>query len=424
MLDFFDYISIPIVLILVFLWATFSATETAFLSASRARLHVLSKQGSQRAKTVIHLRDNMETIISSILLCTNLVNNMVTAFATAFLTSLVGDAGVAYASILVTFLGVIYCEIMPKLYAIRHANGIALTIAPLIQWTGRVLRPMVFIIEYVAHSTLKLFGIQGDGKSFGNTLEELRGAIDLHHSLKDPQVERAMLHSILDLNDVSVDDIMIHRKDVEMLDGSLCANTLFETLVNSPHSRLPVYLGVTDNIVGILHSKVFLKAVKNNVDNLDHIDVLSLIKKPWFVPEKTNLYAQLQAFRARQEHLALVVDEYGVFQGIVTLEDIIEEIVGEIADEHDPHLQEVSMSKSGHILASGATTVRELNRKFNWLLPDVPSSTLGGLVMHESRVIPKVGQSFKIHGFQMTILKKAHHQITVVRITPPVEEGE
>jgi Mg2+/Co2+ transporter CorB len=250
------------------------------------------------------------------------------------------------------------------------------------------------------------------------TAEEL-GAIDLDAAAEAPPASRAMLRSILDLAEVPVSDIMQHRRNIVMIDADQPAATVVEEVLASPYTRIPLWRGSTDNIVGVLHIRALLRALQAAGGNAAAIDVAGLAAPPWFIPENTNLLDQLQAFRKRREHFALVVDEYGTLLGIVTLEDILEEIVGDIADEHDLKMPPgVAPQPDGAWRVDGTVTIRDLNRELGWQLPDEHASTIAGLVLYEARRIPEAGQVFAFHGFRFEILERQRNQITRLRITP------
>jgi Mg2+/Co2+ transporter CorB len=269
---------------------------------------------------------------------------------------------------------------------------------------------------------LKLFGADMSGASGGSHMEILRGVIELHEGAdNETQQQRAMLRSILDLFDVDIEEIMLHRKNVVMLNAADPVEKIIEDAFESPYTRMPVYRDDTDNIVGILHTKALmreLKAREVNNQSIDDLDVEELATEPWFVPEATTLFDQLQAFRSRREHFAVVVDEYGSFMGIVTLEDILEEIVGEIDDEHDEAFIGVRKQANGSFLVDGDVTIRDLNREFEWELPDDEDySTVAGLIIHEAQTIPEKGQSFTFYGFRFDIVKRIRNQLTVIKIS-------
>jgi len=414
-------ITITSIAVLLILSAFFSGSETALTAASRPLMHQMDQNGDARARIVNRLHEDKERLIGAILLGNNLVNILASALATSVLIATFGEAGVAYATLTMTLLVLIFAEILPKTYAFRNANRMALVVAPLINGVVYVFSPIVEALQVVVSGTLRLFGI-GDDVSVDPTAEELRGAIELHAAEGRPvEHERAMLRSVLDLAEVQVGEIMIHRKNVTMIDAELPAGTVVSEVLDSPFTRIPLWRDEPDNIVGVVHAKALLRAVRARGGNMEDLDVVASAAEPWFVPESTSLLDQLQEFRRRREHFALVIDEYGSLMGIVTLEDVLEEIVGDISDEHDIAVPGVVRQADGSFIVQGSVTIRDLNREFDWRLPDEEAATIAGLVLHESRRIPEVGQAFLFHGFRFDILRRHRHQITSIRITPPRE---
>jgi Mg2+/Co2+ transporter CorB len=228
-----------------------------------------------------------------------------------------------------------------------------------------------------------------------------------------------MLHSILDLDDVEVYEVMTHRRSVEMLDIRDSPRNLVEQVLRSPYTRLPLYDKDQDNIIGVVHAKALLRAIGTSEKGMDSVDICAVATEPWFIPDSTSLLEQLQAFRQRREHFALVVDEYGAFMGVVTLEDILEEIVGDIDDEHDMTVAGVRPQADGSYIVNGSVTIRDLNREFDWRLPDDEATTIAGLVLYEARMIPDPGQVFRFHKFRFEILRRQRNQITLLRVRPP-----
>jgi Mg2+/Co2+ transporter CorB len=299
----------------------------------------------------------------------------------------------------------------------------SLTIIPTVNALVLILAPITRSINFLVHGVLKIFRRNGTIDVLGTSSEELRGAIELHAD-EDRAVddERAMLRSVLDLAEVQVGEIMAHRKDVTMIDADQPADKVVDEVLASPFTRIPLWQGQPENIVGVLHAKALLRAVKARDDStakeLDEINIISLAAKPWFIPEQTTLLDQLQEFRKRHEHFALMVNEYGSFMGIVTLEDILEEIVGDISDEHDVAVPGVVLQADGSYTINGSVTIRDLNREFNWRLPDEEAATIAGLIMHESRRIPEPGQVFMFHGLRFQIAERVRQQIMTVRVIP------
>ncbi len=407
------------ILALLVFSAFFSGSETSLTAASLPRMHTLEQQGDRRAALVNKLWRQKERLIGAILLGNNLVNIMASALATGVLINYFGDAGMAYATIAMTLLILVFAEVLPKTYAIRHADRVALRVAPVMSPLVTFLFPVTHAIHIVVRTTLKVFGVEmSDHLDIAHTEEELRGAIDLHAGeSEEVRHERAMLRSILDLADVAVSDILTHRKKVISIDAGLPPAQLVDEVLRSPHTRLPLWRDSPDNIVGVLHAKALLRAVQAQ-PKLEELDVLAIASPPWFIPESTDLLSQLQAFRSRHEHFAIVVDEYGEVLGIVTLEDILEEIVGEIADEHDVEIEGVQVQKDGSLLVDGGVTIRDLNRQFEWRLPDEEAATVAGLILHEARRIPNVGQAFVFHNFRFEIADRQRNQITSIRMQP------
>lgn len=419
-------ITLGAILVLLVLSAFFSASETALTAASRARLHRLAGDGDSRATTVNRLRESKERLIGAILLGNNFVNILASALATGLLISWFGPTGVAYATITMTILILIFAEVLPKSYAIHHADKTALTVGPILRPLVAVLAPVTAGIQHIVQWTLRVFGVTYDTHlDSEHHEEELRGVIDLYEG-PEPEIvhERKMLRSILDLADVEVGEIMTHRKNVATIDGGLPPEEIVNQVLASPFTRIPLWRDDPDNIFGVLHAKALLREVRAHQDDLDKLDIASIAATPWFVPETTDLLLQLHAFRERQEHFALVVDEYGALMGVVTLEDILEEIVGEIADEHDIELPGVKPQSDGSYIVDGTVTIRDLNRELDWRLPDEEASTLAGLVMYEARAIPNVGQSFRFFGYRFHILRRQRNQITSIRVWPPAPEDD
>ncbi|MCH9020261.1 MAG: HlyC/CorC family transporter [Proteobacteria bacterium] len=419
-------ISILAIVLLLVLSAFFSGSETALTAASRPRLHHLERRGNRRAGLVNRLIESKERMIGAILLGNNAVNIFASALATGALISLVGDAGVVYATLGMTILVVIFAEVLPKTYALRHADRWALAAAPAMRAVVVVLSPITAAVQVVVHGTMRLFGVDVAAGGLSMTpQEELRGAIDLH--VRDGVMvkhERDMLESILDLEDVEVSEIMVHRKSMVMVEIDEAPSRIVDQVADGPYTRIPLWRGEVDNIVGVLHAKDLLRAVNEHEGDVDGLDIAAVAAEPWFIPETTTLVQQLQAFRRRRTHFALVVDEYGALMGMVTLEDILEEIVGDIADEHDVVFTGVRVNPDGSYTVRGTVTIRDLNREFEWDLPDEEAATIAGLVIHEAQQIPNVGQGFVFYGFKFEVLARQRNQLTSLRLTPPKADEE
>ncbi|HVJ32547.1 MAG TPA: HlyC/CorC family transporter [Terriglobia bacterium] len=419
---------ITLLVILVVFSGFFSASETALTGASRARIHALANDGNRRATKVARLQERMEKVISTVLLGNTLMNALTASLMTTIFGTYFGESGYAplVAAVAATIFLFIFAEVMPKTYAINHADRYALAAAPLLSFLVRLTYPLTHVTQAIVSGTLRMVGIKViSAPGAEESLEELRGAIDLHsESAEEIREANAMLHSILDLDEVPVSDIMVHRRQMVMIDIGLPVAEIIRQVLASPHTRVPLWHDEPDNIVGVLHAKALLRALQANDWKVEGLDLGELAAKPWFIPDSTSLLAQLEAFRSRREHFAIVVDEYGALMGIVTLEDILEEIVGDIADEHDVSVEGVHRDEDGSYVVDGRVTIRDLNREFDWRLPDEEASTVAGLVLHEARQIPLPGQVFVFYGFSFEILERQRNQITKLRMIPLKLENE
>ena len=410
-----------LIVVLLAISAVFSAAETALTRASRGRMHQLEREGDGGARRVNKLLDDQETMIGAVLIGYNVLNILSSSLATVFITRVVPGAwGVAIATGVMTLLVVVFVEVMPKTLAIVRADDVARSVSGPMLLVVRVLGPVIFAIQWVVRRTLRLFGVDLDMETDVLAAhEEIRGAVNYHHSEGAVEArDRRMLGGVLDLSDMGVSEIMVHRKSITMVDADLPAREIVAKVLEAEHTRLPLYRGQTENIVGVLHAKDLLKAIALNP--VDAIDIGAIMREAWFIPETTVVKDQLNAFLKRQSHFALVVDEYGALQGLVTLEDILEEIVGEIDDEHDEAIQGVRRQADGSVHVDGDVTVRDLNRFMDWNLPDEHAVTIAGLVIHEARAIPEPGQNFLFHGHRFQILRRQRNQITGLRVSPEV----
>lgn len=409
-----------IIFIFLLISAFFSAAETALTAISRARIFQLVMDGNRRAQIASNLRRHKESLIGGILLGNNAVNIAASAIATSFAIKVFGnsDESLVGVTLVMTFLVVVFSEILPKTYAIQNSEKVSLLLAPPISLVVKLLYPITHAIQILIRYPLKWIGSDvRASETLISTSDIIRGTIELHHREGNMiKQDRDMLGSILDLNDIEVKDIMIHRTRVEMLNAAMPAEEMIHKAVSTLHSRIPLWKGESDNIVGLLHVKTLVKTVSENPDGISSEKILAICHKPWFIPETTTLRDQLLAFRRERQHLAFVVDEYGAWLGIVTLEDIIEEIVGDIDDEHDEAKNLVQKMGDDIYLISGSVTLRDLNRQLDWNLPDGDASTVAGLLMHKAENIPAVGEQHNIEGFMFTVVEKTNRRVTRVRI--------
>jgi Mg2+/Co2+ transporter CorB len=414
-----------IILALLTLSALFSAAETALTAASRARMHQLERDGDKAAGRVNRLIERRDTMIGSVLLGNNLINILSSALATEFLTRAIPGAwGVAAATVIMTVLVLVYAEVLPKTLAIARPDDTARILAYPTLLVVKVCGPIIGAIQWIIARTLRLFGIDISASQASAALvqEEIRGAIEYRH--EEGLVEardRRMLGGILDLTDMAVSEIMVHRKAMVMLDAELPPRELAAAALEAAYTRLPLYKDDPENIVGVLHARDLARGMAAVEGDLDRLDVMKIASEPWFIPDTTKVKDQLNAFLKRRSHFALIVDEYGALQGMLTLEDILEEIVGEIDDEHDAAVEGVRRQPDGSVHVDGSVTIRDLNRAMDWRLPDDDWVTVAGLVIHEAQTIPDPGQTFIFHGHRFQVLRRQRNQVTALRVSPPIE---
>ena len=399
------------ILLLLCASAFFSGSETALTAASDARMHALANKGNKKATMVERLKHDKDRLISSLLIGNNLVNVLATSLATSAAIAFAGESGVLIATALMTVLLVLFAEVLPKTYAFNNADRFALWIALPVRYITFALMPLTIGLNAAVRLIIK----PGSKASRKTHEEELRGMIALHRHVSDDEEihERAkMLASVLDLTEVTVEEVMTHRGSVEMVSKDANSEEATQQVMNSPYTRLPVYEGKSDNITGVLHAKGLLRRLGKGKS----FRVSEIATQPYFVPERTLLSDQLQAFRLRREHFAIVVDEYGDFRGIVTLEDILEEIVGEIDDEHDHEVSGIHAQEDSSWIVDGSVTIRDLNRSLGWNLPDDGASTVAGLIINEARTIPMRGQEFRFFDVRFKVVSRKRNKVERVRL--------
>jgi Mg2+/Co2+ transporter CorB len=417
----------PIVFLLLGLSALFSAAETALTGASRSRMHQLEREGDSAARRVNELLTDRETMIGAVLLGNSLINILASALTTQVLTHAIPGAwGVAAATGIMTVLILVFAEVLPKTLAILRSDDVARFLSGPTLLVVRVFGPIIFTIQFLVRKTLGLFGVRLNMEmDVLAAHEEIRGAVEYHHSGGLVETDdRWMLGGVLDLAEMDVSEVMVHRKEIILIDAGQSPREILAEALASTHSRLPLYRVEPENIVGVLHAKDLLQAIADAGGKIEAVDVDSIVREPWFIPETTSLKDQLAAFLKRRTHFALVVDEYGALQGLVTLEDILEEIVGEIEDEHDVAVSGVRPAGDGSVLVDGSVTIRDLNRAMNWDLPDDEAVTVAGLLIHEARRIPEAGQTFAFHRHRFTVLERKVNRITKLQIWPAAERDD
>ena len=418
--------SLGAILLLLLFSAFFSSSETALTAVSRGRMHQLEKDGSHAARAVNRLVSDRERLIGAVLLGNTFVNILASSLATSLLEARLGPQAGVVATGVMTVVILVFVEVLPKTLAIAHTDRLALALAPALSRVVNVLAPIVSAVQWLVWRMLFLFGVRQEQNAEESTEaahEEIRGALELHHQEGSVEREhRDMIGGILDLRELKVAHVTLHRTHMASVDAGLPPAEIVAAVTQSHHTRVPLWRGEPENIIGVLHTKDLAMAVLENKGEIGRIDVAALATPPWFVPDTTSLEEQLEAFRERRSHFALVVDEYGVLMGLVTLEDILAEIFGELPDEHQAHERpDVRRRPDGSYLVDGGVPVRELNRDLDWNLPDEGATTIAGLVIQESGTIPEPGQRFAFFGFKFEVLRRQRNQITALRIIPPVK---
>ena len=415
------------ILFLLILSGFFSGSETALTASSRGQLKSRAEKGDKGAEKALNLTEDSERLIGSILLGNNLVNILATSLATAMFTRVFGESGVALATLVMTLLVLIFAEVLPKTYAISNAETAAARVARPIGIFVTLLAPVVSAVRAIVRGVLAIFGVRIDPDSnIMSVRDEIAGALQLGHSEGVVEKEdRDRILGALDLADRTVEEIMLHRSEIEVIDADLPPQEILELCLHSNHTRLPLYRGEPENIIGVLHAKDLLRSVyarfagSGGEQLFEGFDALQIAMEPYFVPETTPLDEQMRQFLLRSTHFALVVDEYGALQGLITLEDILEEIVGEITDEFDiDEDHPLRRTEAGDVIVDGAMTIRDLNRAMDWSLPDEEAVTIAGLVIHEAQTIPTRGQVFSFHNRRFEVLERKANRITRLKIRP------
>jgi len=416
------------IFVLLVLSGFFSGSETALTAASRGKLRTAADKGSRGAQQALEVTEDNERLIGSVLLGNNVVNILATSLATALLTKIFGQNGVAFATLIMTLLVLIFAEVLPKTYSITNPEKVASSVARPIQFIVLVFSPIVSAVRVLVRGVLFLFGVRTDPDSHILAVrEEIAGALHLGHSEGVVEKEdRDRILGALDLNERMVEEIMLHRSGIEMINIDQPPHDILAQCLQSQYSRIPLYKDDSENIVGVIHAKDLLRAMhklliggKVDQKTLANFDILSVAMDAYFIPETTTLGDQMREFLRRKTHFALVVDEYGGLEGLITLEDILEEIVGEIADEFDQdETTQFEETTDGAFLVEGGMTIRDLNRAHDWNLPDDEANTIAGLVIHEAQMIPVEGQVFSFHGFRFEVVEKDENRIATLKVRP------
>ncbi|GAA4527496.1 HlyC/CorC family transporter [Chelativorans composti] len=413
------------VLALIILAFFLSAAEAGLIasSLSRKRTPYRSADAAGAEKTA-----ERDRVAGALLLGKTFVLVLAAALATFGFTTVFGPVGVVYAVLLMTVLLVLFGEIVPRTAVLLRPEKAAGRFGVVTKTLSAVLGPLATGATTLTRGLLKLAGVKSSPASpllmpaEGDS--ETADGWDKAASQQGPEAHQVpLLRRLLELGELEVSDVMVHRTKMRSVNADDDPKAVVEELLRSPYTRTPVWRGSAENIIGIVHTKDLLRALHAD-PRAENIDITRIATKPWFVPDTTSVHMQLNAFLRRKAHMAIVVDEYGEVQGLVTLEDIIEEIVGDIADEHDVEVEGVRQEADGSIVVEGSVPIRDLNRALNWDLPDDEATTIAGLVIHESQTIPEEKQAFTFFDKRFIVMKREKNRITRLRIRPiSVEES-
>jgi len=401
--------------LLVIISGFLSGSETALTASSKPRILLKFKKGNKRAKYLLKLLDNLENVISALLLSNNLVNILASSLATAVLYDLFGVSGIFYATIIMTIVIVIFAEILPKTYSLGKPNRTSLQIAPIIFYLSRLLYPLIFLINLIVKKIFLKKKKEDNKFSDEQSEEELQSVIDMYKtSNPDSEHEKDMLQSILTLNDTTVEEVFTHRKNIYSIDSSLEIDEIIKKINISRYTRIPFWKNNPENIIGLLNVRTLNIDLSKKESSKEII--FDKISKPWFIPETTNLLEQLAAFKNKKEHIAFVVDEYGELLGLITLEDIIEEIVGEIVDEVDLSNEQFTKIDDGTIITNGESNLKDLYKHFDLDAPLSEASTVSGQILEIAKRIPLFGEEVKDDYFNYKVLSHSRKQISKIEV--------
>ncbi|SDX41662.1 HlyC/CorC family transporter [Roseicitreum antarcticum] len=430
-LDLTFWLTVAAIIGLLVVSGFFSGSETALTASSRGKLRAQADKGTRGAASALKVTEDTERLIGAVLLGNNMVNILAASLATALFTQVFGESGVALATLVMTLLVLIFAEVLPKTFAITNPERAAGMVAPVIRVVVVVFSPVVSVVRFIVRAMLSVVGVQTDPNSqILSFHEEIAGALALGHSEGSVQKEdRDRLLGALDLSERTVEEIMLHRSQIEMINADDPVEDIIAQALNSSHTRLPAYRGEQENIIGVLHSRDLMREVHRLVTEaqgdysaISALSLASVAREAYFVPDTTPLDEQMRQFLHRRSHFAMVVDEYGALRGLITLEDILEEIVGEIEDEHDKgDTAALERNEVGDVLVDGGMTIRDLNRAMEWSLPDEEANTIAGLVIHEAQTIPSEGQVFKFHGFRFEVVEREDNRLTRLKLREMVK---
>jgi CBS domain containing-hemolysin-like protein len=430
-------VSLLIAIFLLAANAFYVAAEFALVKSRGFRIDAMAEQNRFGARLLKKMLGNIEAYLACCQLGITMASlglgwvgePTVSALLTPVLTEVgMSDSALHFTSFIVGFLvfsslHIVVGEQVPKTLAIREPVPVSQWIAYPLYISYLVFYPLNWLLNWASRSILRLLRVKEGSQQDILTDSEIEGLVEVsaeHGKMEEGEAE--YIQNVFRFGDLEVSDVMVHRTEMVTVNADDPPEAIVDAVLKAEYTRIPLWREKPENIVGILHAKDLLRVLKNAEGDLSQLDVMAIALPPWFVPDIRPLSEQLKAFRRRKTHFALVVDEYGEVEGLVTLEDILEEIVGDISDEHDAPVPGVRPQPDGSVNVDGSVPIRELNRAMDWNLPDADATTIAGLVIHEARSIPDVGQSFTFHGFRFSVMRKQRNRITALRITPLVRK--
>lgn len=407
--------AIIIILCLLLFSAILSAIETAVVASSPGRMQKLKAEGNTKAYIVLKLLKMKDRVISTLLVVNSISNTVCTTVAAGLLISVYGEElGTIIASSLMSVLIIVFAEVIPKAIAVAKAERISLHVSNYLNLMLKVLRPVNFVLDMTVKIFCFIFRINLNDTLSG--ADELRGVIEHQHQEGNVfKEDREMLDGILDISAMTIASIMVHRSNMVTIDASLPIKKIVSRALSTTHTRIPVFKGDEDNIIGILHLKNLLKSLHENKFDYDKISLRDFITEPWYIPANSLVNQQLHEFKKRKTHFALVVDEYGEIKGLVTLEDVLEEIVGQIDDEHDKPTKRIEQISDSEYILHGGVSVRDINREMGWNLDeDDNAHTLAGFLIAKAKRLPEQGESFTIKDIKFTVQRRYNNQLSSI----------
>ena len=410
------FIVVSFIAALLGLAALISATETAITATSPGLIQKLKSEGNKKAELLLGLLKIKEKVISTLLIGNSIANTLCTTIATGvFIETFGDDMGTLISSIVMSFTIIVFSEVIPKAIAVAKSEKVALMANPVLLVFLKILQPINIALGYITRGFCFIFRI--DLKQKVSAADEVRGVIEHHLSegnvFKD---DRDMLGGILDIRNLVIADIIIHRSSIVAINIDTPTDKIIKTVLSSNHTRIPFWEDDHDNIIGIMHVRDLLSNIYDTKSKYTEIDVRSLLSDTVFVPNNSLVTQQLQMFREGQTHLACVVDEYGDLQGIITLEDILEEIVGQIYDEHDTGKSKIKAKSENEFIIDGSLPIRDLNREFNWQIPESDATTLAGFIITKMERLPNQGEFLIEKNLKMIVKKKSENRIKTIQV--------